>query len=401
MKTTQLARPRNLLAFPFDTFRNISGPEDIESGRKVFTGQAPISSILPLTTDENVRDYLLSADGLKRRRPTQVNEAIRDTLENRPGIFSILNGGVTILARGYEVDDKSKILKLRKPSIINGSQTQGVIRDYFHKCEKDGIAPPSVYIKYELIITEDEGLIAETSIARNYQNDVMTISIAGRLGQLDEIEERLNKKYDEKTLKKKETQRDPEKYIDTEKLLQVIAALVPKELVVKQSSKDDEGDYPNKVYTYSMKAKCLKDFQEIYKRSKDSKDPEHDRFARLYEFYLDIAAEAQELYEHWKSHQGFYGTRLWSIERTADGAITDVPDGIVFPIISSLSNLAEHTKAGWTIKTPEKFLVRELINTAAEVYKDIANHNPWNMGKSRACYSALYRVTSLYSRLAE
>jgi hypothetical protein len=34
-------------------------------------------------------------------------------------------------------------------------------------------------IKYELIVTNDDNLIAEISISRNFQNDVRAISIAG------------------------------------------------------------------------------------------------------------------------------------------------------------------------------------------------------------------------------
>jgi hypothetical protein len=30
---------------------------------------------------------------------------------------------------------------------------------------------------------------------------------------------------------------------------------------------------------------------------------------------------------------------------------------------------------------------------------NIANHNPQTMGKSKACYSALQRITAIYARL--
>src|SRR5208337_3103341 len=131
MKTPIAGPSRKTIQFPFHSFRNISCPEDLENGRKVFTGQAPVTSVLPLSTDENVRDYLLDAEGKQRRRPTQVNLEIKDTLEKRPNNFSILNGGVVIVARGYDVDEQKKTLRLTDASIINGSQTQGVLRDFF------------------------------------------------------------------------------------------------------------------------------------------------------------------------------------------------------------------------------------------------------------------------------
>src|ERR1044071_919605 len=194
MRNTVNAPKRATFAFPFHSVRNISCPEDKENGRVVLSGHAPVSSILDIPTDENVRDYLLDAEGKKRRRPTQVHTAIRDTLENYPDKFSVLNGGMVIVARGYDIDEGNKLIRLVKPSIINGAQTQGVVRDYFQDCEKGGSPPPTVHITFELLVMDDEYLIAETSIARNYQNAVMNVSIAGRLGQLDELEKALQER---------------------------------------------------------------------------------------------------------------------------------------------------------------------------------------------------------------
>lgn len=383
---TNAPRTRTL-PLPFHSIRKITSPEDMANGRTIYVGQMPISAVVDLPTDENVRDYLLEAEGRVRRRPTQVHKAIRDTLENNPTNFSVLNSGIVIVSRGCEIDEKHNRVLLTDASIINGSQTQGVIRDFLHETEDAENVP--AHVKFELIVTDNEELIGEISIARNFQNDVMTISIAGRLGQLDELEKRLQKHDPEAKLQKSETKLSDD-YVRTEKLLQVIAALVPESLWQK-------GEF-NKVYTYSMKTKCLKEFQEIHRISHDRTHEKHAEFKELYNFYLDIAPAALELYDKWKSHQGFRGTGLRSIER--DGRnIIEVPDGIVFPILSSLSAFARKTKSGWKIEPPKDFDETELINSAKRVYQDIAQHNPWNMGKSKACYSSLYQITSIYRKL--
>lgn len=389
MSTLALARPRNTFKFPFHSVRHISCPEDQDNNRRVYVGHAPIESVVDLPTDENVRDYLLEAEGKKRRRPTQVHRAIHDTLENNPENFSVLNSGVVIVARNCEIDEKKKVLTLKSPSIINGSQTQGVIKDFLSSNGDNGF---ECHIKFEIIVTDNEDLIAETSIARNFQNDVMTISIAGRLGQLDELEESLEAKLPGKKLQKSETKLSDD-YVKTERLLQIIAALVPDELWPKKAE-------INKVYTYSMKAKCLKDFQEIYKRAHDQTDSEQSKYRDLYQFYLDICAEALELYDKWKTHQGFSGTGIRSIERQGR-QIKEVPDGIVFPILASLSAFAKKTKNGWRIVPPTLFSEVELIQAVKSVYMEIANSNPWNMGKSKACYSALHQITSIYRKLSK
>lgn len=389
------AHQRKIFHLPFHNVRHISCPEDLDNNRKIYVGHAPLSAILELPTDENVRDYLLEAEGKKRRRPTQVHKAIHETLKNNPQNFSVLNSGVVIVARDCEVDEKEKHLKLKNPSIINGSQTQGVINDFFEELKQvpssffDKDQAFAFHIKFEVIVTDDDDLIAEISIARNFQNDVMTLSIAGRLGQLDELERSLQSKRPDALLQKSETKLSDD-YVKTERLLQVITALIPQELWPK----DREF---NKVYSYSMKAKCLKDFQEVYKKATELKDPE---YVELYKFYLDIAAQALQLYEKWKSHQGFAGTGIRSIEREGQ-RIKDVPDGIIFPIIASLSAFAKKKKNGWVIETPELFSDDEIIRAAKSVYQEIASHNPWNMGKSKACYSNLYQITSIYRKLSK
>ena len=391
----QSAKSAVVVSFPYHSFRNISCPEDLENDRKVFSGQAPVTSVLHLPTDANVRDYLLEAEGKQRKRETQVNKEIRQTLESKAEVFSILNGGVVIVARRHEVDEQKKILRLTNASIINGSQTQGVLRDFFDKVVGEDQEVPPIHIKYELIVTDDEDLIGEISIARNFQNDVASISIAGRRGQLDELERALRGEDSTPKLQKKETQLS-EDYVQTERLLQVITALIPASLWPKSA----ETENPNKVYTYSMKAKCLKEFQDIFTKAHDPKHPDYKAAKDLYQFYIDIAAQALELYQRWKSHQGFAGTGIRSITREGR-EIVEVPDGIIFPIIASLSAFAKKTDKGWKISPPSAFKDGEIIRAAKSVYQNMASSNPWLMGKNPACYFALYQITSIYRRLSE
>lgn len=402
--TDSMEEPSQSVAlFPFFSHRNISCPEDQKEDRKVFSGYAPATSFLTLPTHENVREYLLDAEGRKRRRPTQVHRAMSDTLVTIPENFSILNGGIVIVARAVDIDEQKKVLRLHNSSIINGSQTQGILKDFYESNDPKNPNVHPVHVKYEIIVTTDDDLIGEISISRNYQNDVMTVSIAGRKGQLDELEESLRKKRPGKSLRKSETDLSDD-FVATERLIQVMTALVPEEL---WPYKGDVGN-PNKVHTYAMKTKCLKDFQKVHEKAhskaegdKISANDESERlkYENLYQFYLDIVAEADELYDKWKSHQGFQGTALRSLSR--DGSsIVEVPDGIVYPILAALSAFAVKKNNIWTISPPPLFQDSELIRTAKTVYMEIAKSNPNQMGKNRACYSSLYQLTSLYKRLS-
>lgn len=394
-------RPAGRVNFNYNSLRNISSPDDVANDRRVYVGHAPAESFLDLPEHENVRGYLVTAEGKERHRLSEVHRQIRDTLENRPESFSILNGGIVIVAKDVEVDEKAKLVVVDNPSIINGSQTRGELVRYYQHCAGLGIAPHQLFVKFELIVSEDEDLKAEISISRNFQNDVARLSIAGRRGQLDELEHRLQTVYPSLQLRKSETERSAD-YADTEKVLQVCTALIPSEIWPKRKEKDD----PIKVYTYSMKSKCLREFQDIYRKAKQPTTEEHesgefDRAAELYKYYLDIAPAALELYTKWKSHQGFRGTGLRSIER--DGTtIVDVPDGMIFPVLAALSAFVRKADDGrWTYAPPERFHDADIIKAAKAQYMNTAGSNPWNMGKSRAVYSSLFQITNIYRDLSD
>jgi hypothetical protein len=384
-------RHKRRIAFPYHSLRNISAPEDSEERRKVYAGNAPASSFLPLPEDENVREYIVTAEGKKRQRLTDVHRRIRSTLENTPEDFVILNSGIVVVARDIEIDEKDKKAYLKDPSIINGSQTRGELHHYLTTTPED--KQFAVSCKFELVVTSDDDLIAEVSIARNFQNDVATLSIVGRKGLLDELEERLQVTLPDLQLRKSETQRSDD-YYDTEKLLQVITALVPAELWPKPKETDD----PKKVYTYSMKSKCLKDFQSLHERAKNPKAEGHTQAKALYDFYLEMAPVAHQLYEKWKKHPGFAGTGLRSIEREGR-QIVDVPDGIIFPILASLSAFAKKIRGKWQISPPAVFNDIEIIHAAKAQYMNVAHSNPWNMGKNQAIYSSLFQITNIYKKV--
>lgn len=180
MNTLSVGKPFRL---PYITCRNITAPEDAAANRRIYSGHVKGSSVLSLEDNENVREYLVDAKGKQKKSPTLVHQAIRKTLKDYPDRFSVLNGGMVIVARSAEIDDKEKVMVLDRPSIINGSQTQGELRRFFDNGAVLSGNDPS--LKFELIVTDDDDLIAEISIARNFQNDVRAISIAGRRGQLE------------------------------------------------------------------------------------------------------------------------------------------------------------------------------------------------------------------------
>lgn len=382
------------LSFPYYCIRRISAPEDDANGRTVHSGKAPASSFIDIPDDENVRVYLLEAKGRQRNRATAVHRAIRETLQNTPEDFSVLNAGITIVAREVDIQDGRRLARLKGASVVNGSQTQGELKNYIENLDGDEDLPP-VHVRFEIIETTNDDLIADISIARNFQNAVKNVTIPGRKGHFDELENALQRRMPNRKLQRSETDIADE-FIETPKLLQVLTALVPAELWPKKEQRDN----PNKVYTYSRKSRCLKDFDDLWNQVHDQSETNPQAEA-LYQFYLDMAGEAWELYKQWKRHQGFKGTGLQSLKRDNRGNIKEVPDGIVFPIMAALSEFAAKVDGTWTLKKPQVFTDDEIIQAAKDAYMEIADHNPQSMGKSKACYTQLRQITSIYRRWSE
>ncbi len=392
----------NYTTLIYHTLKKISSPEDLENDRQIYAGSILADKILGLSTEENVREYLANAEGKKRRAKTTVHRAILNTLQDRPQDFAVLNGGLVIVARASEVDDSKKTLHLLRPSIINGAQTQGVLKEFYEELRKARREPIPIHIKFELIVVDDDELIGEVSISRNLQDDVLQISIAGRRQAFEELEQHFQAYKgtpEGMQLRKKETDLSDE-FAKTERLLQVLIALTPAQLWIGKF----KDNLPNKSYSYSAAARCLKEFQNVHSlATEEPKEDESDEMKAtrakakmLYKFYLDIAGQAWELYVKWKSNPAFKGLHIEKIEKDQGLNVIDVPDGILFPILAALSVCAKKTSRGWRIIQPESLTDRMLAIAAKQIYMTIANHNPNVMGKEPACYSIINMVAQSY-----
>jgi len=358
-----------------------------------------VDSFKDFADDENVRKYLLKPEGKQKARRSLVHHRIKETLEQNANKFSLLNGGFCLIAAGARVDDSNKTIKLENCSIVNGSQTQGEIQQFLAGENYSLDDLPSVF--YQLIVIDDRDneenheIVAEISVARNFQNDVKLISIAGVKGQIDRLEKAFREQRNEPDAKFRKSESDFDKgMIDTEKLIQVLWAVMPKEL-----------DGKKKPYAYAQKIQCLRRYVNICESFADKSKETSASDKRQYEFFIDHVGEAWSLYEKWRRHPGFEGTGLWTGKGKArqeeidkDGKrITVMADGIVFPILAAHSVFfVERGKQKWNLEIPQSFLNNEknfIVKNVKTTYMSIASSNPNVMGKFLGCYEALEGVT--------
>jgi hypothetical protein len=379
------------VTFNYITLRTVTSPEDAAAGRKRYCGIAPANSFFELATDENVRAYLGRDEEGGRRKSTKVNMAIRNTLDSRRDDFPLLNSGIVIVAKEAKVDDNAKPPKvlLYTPSIINGAQTQGVLVDYFRENSEDTDYPS---VSFELLVAEDEELVGEISIARNYQNEVMSLSIYGRQGRFDDLEAAMRKRHRSVQLRKRETDFG-EEFLDTEKLVQVLTAAAPTDIRLpsaeKRKVKTPETIY--RVYAYRHRSRCLADFAKVMDDNGD--------WPEAYRFFLDVASDVWELYLKLKGEQAFshlHCVKGENVNGRKTVAADGVPDGIIFPILSTMSRFMVKQDGHWRLEVPPRFPWQTLFQQAALQETNAAGNNPQTMGKRAECYMALHGAIEMF-----
>lgn len=402
MKTCRLFEKR------VHSFRNLDYPGSLEGGN-VLSGFILASEILDIPTDQNIREMLAK----KKSQYTYIHKAIEDTLRDDPSHFCVKNGGITIVADDYDYDQQKSKLTLANPNIINGAQTQGVLQHWFRRKPDNGDGDPvhetDVYIKYEIIISNNADLKSDISISRNSQNSVQYISILGKSGVIDDLQKSMQA-YDSKwCLRTKET--DGKEYIDTEKLIQVLIAITPKFLTdsldkerigreeESESESEDSGLHaPKPNHSYKL-MRSLRGYNYTYKyRTSIRKE--------LYDFYVQIAPYAWRLCEEWQSDRAWSEVKTPSGRRTrakpftekeeyVDGkktknTIINVPNGIIFPVLNGFSVFCRKDLDGhWTINIPDWFDKISFMQFVVEKYQTIGKNDPGTMGHNIESYNTI------------
>lgn len=367
----------------YQLIRTTTSPDEVNSGVKSFVANLPAFEILKLDTKENLRAYIADYNPKKRNA---VHDAIRATIEQEPERFITRNSGFVITASGIDVDDNKKVIKLKHPSIINGAQSQGEIKQHIveqfpNKNDWDLQNPP-FYVRAEIIVDADEDEVTETAIARNTATPVKSISQAGARGHLEELEQSIQEKLPGIKIRKSETDID---VMDTRKILQYARLLMPVEVSGNTSAAE-------RLRAYKNPEQCLTEFSTWF----ESKS--HDKESQLkYNFTVQIAPYAIKEYGFWESHDAWNGHHLWeetkkggrACRRDNQNRIVWVSPGLLFPILGAMSEFIEKGNDGkWCIKKPKRFKSDEMIRRAVSQFRAHGS-DPMAMGRSEAAYDAL------------
>ena len=173
-----------------DDILYLKSPASREAARKTYIGFVAIKRLVDLHQRhgralyaKNIRQHL----GHK----TDVNIAIRQTLNTSPADFEYLNNGVTILAEKINPKNNGtlgKRIDLKGMSIINGAQTVASSAKFVLDNPASDIA--MAYVPVTVIQADlDQEFSKRVTLARNHQNPVLSQNFAA----LDEEQERLRR----------------------------------------------------------------------------------------------------------------------------------------------------------------------------------------------------------------
>jgi hypothetical protein len=128
--------------------------------------------------------------------------------------------------------------------------------------------------------------------------------------------------------------------------------------------------------------------------------------AARYRYFVDMAGPAWREYERRKTHELWNDKRLLERLRQAvrsdEGAIKEIADGIVFPILSALSRFIKPLppkplRRRWKIIYPKIFQDEDMLIAARRQLKQCGGR-PMLMGRSGAAYEALMILTEMAER---
>jgi hypothetical protein len=371
--------------------RDVSTKDEEENKASTYVAVLPATEILKIGTDGNLRSYIPEHAGKKRNL---VHKAIAKTINEKPDRFSQMNSGFLIGASKIAIDDNKRIVTLRHASVNNGAQSQGEIRRYIEECEKKGEPPNDFAVRCELSIEPDDATRTDIAVARNTATRIEGISIAGKHGYFDALNESFKRTFPDMELARSETNVE-DHFVDTRQLLQVLWAMMPQELE-PEGRKSIEA----RMRAYKNAAFCLQDFVEIVDRQDDPGN------AARYAYFIDMAGVAWKEYQRWRTHKLWNDKRLYErlgqAKRDDDGQIQEISDGIVFPILSALSRFMQRNslRRKWQLVYPAGWEDEDLLLGARRQLKE-CDGRPMLMGRSGSAYEALMTVTEMAGRLAD
>lgn len=345
--------------------------------------QMPAEELLKIPNDRNVRGALPYLNDVKK--------AIIHTCEHRPEELADLHSGITVWARTFTRTRGGKIILPPECSIINGGQTQSAVNYVIKKQKSRGLAPGKMFLKVQLLITDDERKVADAAIARNHTVPVKDISKLGRMGLFDELNDSLHAYFGDTmtpfTLALHENHRG-DNVIDTVQYLRYSQLMMPACLY-------GDGEFgTHKQLLFRQKARSRRNFVDIYHR-RDS-DPVAGRQYRFIRDFgpaaWDIATKLQKS-EIWRGHRLMEKTG--AIDRTSPDGSIRIADGLLMPTLAAITEfMTEGPDGTWYGPDMSFTEANAMVDAVVDQFRRYFRACHRDMGKNGLIYDTLRKAAA-------
>lgn len=338
-------------------FVNTTSKTEYRNGSSHYTLITTIENVLDINIQENLRIGYSNRESAKKA--TRVHRDIISSFKDNKQRFIQKHSGFTVLCDKFtrEKNARGEFLYLYNASLVNGAQTQQLVKDYIEE-NPDDIAARKTEVRVEIIVERNQNQRINIAIARNNSVNVQSISKLGKQGYFDHLEDGVKKILGENAeIQKSETQ----KAIETEKLIQVVKIMCPHKLNPKLR------DAPHKVYC-NRKSNVTEYQKMVDNNGKDN--PE------LFEFYNSFCGVAWREYKKWSTmpewvkvrnrHENYYKLGNYNEK---DNTI-EIRLSIVLPLLYGLTPFIKKVNNAWKIVYPENFDAKKYIKYIAKLYKD-------------------------------
>ena len=158
-------RSINPIIAEFEFSNRIILHEHLPGIKEAHFGALPLDQFLNILLDKNGNQKPVFEDNVRdfQGASNAVNQKISETLMSEsPELFTVLNNGITIVASSVKITGSRFVLE--DYQIVNGCQTSNMIYDAL-----ESLKDSSIQIPIKLIITEDENIKNQITIATNSQ----------------------------------------------------------------------------------------------------------------------------------------------------------------------------------------------------------------------------------------
>jgi hypothetical protein len=353
-----------------------------------------------IRTDANAREPV----GLNRRVYREVNECLFDRAAF-PGIFDLMNKGITILAEKVRrIDDHNYELELIDgQGIVDGGHTYKIICE----AQDDPNIPEGQFVDVHVRTGVDDEMISEISRGLNTGMQVKQHSLDDLADKFEWVKEELRDEQYAKLIAWRES--DKGEY-DVRDIIAVLEAMNVFDFP------NDKGTHPIQAYEkWSVPAeKFSKDADEF------KKDPLKSKYYRLRPILKDaltlfdhIRHDFREVYNGEKLGQG---GKLDIVEQARPGKKFDFPfarlsqseyrltKGAAYPIFAAFRNMVtinpQTQLAQWNPNFREvlelwKASAPDICRGTKEAIKEDGN-KPDQLGKSRRHWSNMHKTVELF-----